>query len=223
MKRGIFASVLSVSSRSNPSTVSPVIRVAARHVPCHPHRVRIIAGTAGRLAIKVPKAVTRPTTDFVRQAIFSILGPAVEGTTVLDLFAGSGAIGLEALSRGAASCVFVDEHRQAESVIRENLEKSKLQGGRVVRADVHGWLTRDAARYDLIFADPPYSKYPGERDHLKELLANPALPQRLAEGGWFVAECATTSRSPEGPGFTLQDRREYGGSAILLYAAAPAS
>ena len=82
----------------------------------HGRSVRIIAGTAGRLAIKVPKAVARPTTDFVRQAIFSILGPAVEGTAVLDLFSGSGAIGLEALSRGAASCVFVDEHRQAESV-----------------------------------------------------------------------------------------------------------
>jgi 16S rRNA (guanine966-N2)-methyltransferase len=185
--------------------------------------VRIIAGTAGRLAIKVPKAVTRPTTDFVRQAIFPILGPAVEGTAVLDLFAGSGAIGLEALSRGAASCVFVDEHRQAETVIRENLEKAKLQGGRVARADVHAWLARDVGRYDLIFADPPYAKYPGDRDHLKELLANPALPQRLAEGGWLVAECAISSRSPEGPGWTLQDRREYGGSAILLYAAAAAS
>ena len=186
--------------------------------------MRIIAGTAGRLAIKVPKAVARPTTDFVRQAIFSILGPGVEDKAVLDLFAGSGALGLEALSRGAASCVFVDEHRQAESVIRENLAKAKLESGaRVVRADVHGWLAKDASRYDLIFADPPYAKYPGERDHLKELLANPALPQRLAENGWFIAECATSSRSPEGPGWTLQDRREYGGSAILLYAAAPAS
>ena len=88
--------------------------------------MRIIAGTAGRLAIKVPKAVTRPTTDFVRQAIFSILGTKVEGAAVLDLFAGSGAIGLESLSRGAASCTFVDEHRQAEIVIRENLEKSNV-------------------------------------------------------------------------------------------------
>jgi 16S rRNA (guanine966-N2)-methyltransferase len=185
--------------------------------------VRIIAGTAGRLAIKVPKAVARPTTDFVRQAIFSILGPAVEGTAVLDLFAGSGAIGLEALSRGAASCVFVDEHRQAESVIRENLEKAKLQGGRIVRADVHAWLTRDLGKYDLIFADPPYAKYPGDRDHVKELLAHPALPARLAGGGWFIAECPASGRSPEGAGWILRDRREYGGSAILLYAAAEPS
>ncbi|WP_075091033.1 16S rRNA (guanine(966)-N(2))-methyltransferase RsmD [Haloferula sp. BvORR071] len=189
----------------------------------HRPAVRIIAGTAGRLAIKVPKAVTRPTTDFVRQAMFSILGPAVEGTAVLDLFAGSGAIGLEALSRGAKSCVFVDEHRQAEIVIRENLAKARLEGGRVVRADVHAWVTKDLGIYDLIFADPPYAKNPGDRDHLKALLANPALPPRLAEGGWLIGECATSSRSPEGPGFVLQDRREYGNSAILLYAAAPAS
>lgn len=185
--------------------------------------MRIIAGTAGRLAIKVPKAVTRPTTDFVRQAIFSILGTKVEDAAVLDLFAGSGAIGLEALSRGAASCTFVDEHRQAEIVIRENLEKSKLQGGRIVRADVHAWVARDTGRYDLIFADPPYAKYPGDRDHVKELMAKPELAQRLADDGWLIAECSASTRSPEVAGWSLADRREYGSSAILLYAAATPS
>src|SRR5512133_3196522 len=98
--------------------------------------MRIIAGSAGRIAIKVPPAVARPTTDFVRQAIFSILGERVENARALDLFAGSGAIGLEALSRGAASCVFVDEHRQAAAVISENLAKSRLDGGRAVKAEV---------------------------------------------------------------------------------------
>ncbi|MCW1886579.1 16S rRNA (guanine(966)-N(2))-methyltransferase RsmD [Luteolibacter flavescens] len=182
--------------------------------------MRIIAGKAGRLAIKVPKAVARPTTDFVRQAVFSILGPQVEGTTVLDLFAGSGALGLEALSRGAASCVFVDEHRQAETVIRENLAKARLEGGRVVRSDVHAWVSRDIGRYDLIFADPPYAKTSLDRDHLKELLAKPALLERLADGGYLIAECSTSTRSPEGPGWVLTERREYGSSAILLYQAA---
>lgn len=85
--------------------------------------MRIIAGKAGRIAIKVPSAVARPTTDFVRQAIFSILGEHVFDARVLDLFCGSGALGLEALSRGAASCVFVDEHRQAIAVTDENLKK----------------------------------------------------------------------------------------------------
>jgi 16S rRNA (guanine966-N2)-methyltransferase len=189
----------------------------------HEAAVRIIAGKAGRLAIKVPKAVTRPTTDFVRQAVFSILGPRIEEAAVLDLFAGSGAIGLEALSRGAASCVFVDEHRQAEMVIRENLAKAKLDGGRVVKADVHAWVARDTGRYDLIFADPPYAKTSLDRDHLKDLLAKPALLGRLAEGGLLVAECSTSTRSPEGPGWVLSERREYGSSAILLYAAEGAS
>lgn len=185
--------------------------------------MRIIAGKAGRLAIKVPKAVARPTTDFVRQAMFSILGPRVGDAAVLDLFAGSGAIGLEALSRGAGSCVFVDEHRQAESVLRENLEKSRLEGGRIVRADVHAWVARDVGRYDLIFADPPYAKYPGDRDHLVELMTKPALAERLAEDGLLIAECASAGRSPEAAGWRLVDRREYGGSAILLYAVGGAS
>lgn len=181
--------------------------------------MRIIAGKAGRLAIKVPKAVTRPTTDFVRQAMFSILGPRIEDAGVLDLFAGSGAIGLEALSRGAATCVFVDEHRQAEGVIRENLAKARLDGGRVVRADVHAWIARDSGRYDLIFADPPYAKYPGDRDHLRDLMAKPQLLGLLAENGYLLAECSASTRSPEAPGWRLDDRREYGSSAILLYAA----
>jgi 16S rRNA (guanine966-N2)-methyltransferase len=185
--------------------------------------VRIIAGKAGRLAIKVPKAVTRPTTDFVRQAIFSILGERVEGAVTLDLFAGSGAIGLEALSRGAASCVFIDEHRQAEIVIRENLAKAQLEGGRIVKADAHLWLVRDTGCYDLIFADPPYAKYPGDRDHLKELMLESHLRERLADGGILIAECAASTHTPVAAGWQLVDRREYGSSAILLYAAAEAS
>ena len=196
-----------------------MVGIAAGPDAWHEAAVRIIAGKAGRLAIKVPKAVTRPTTDFVRQAVFSILGPRIEEASVLDLFAGSGAIGLEALSRGAASCVFVDEHRQAEMVIRENLEKSKLVGGRVVKADVHAWVSRDTGRYDLIFADPPYAKTSLERDHLKELLGKPHLKARLADEGLLIAECSASTRSPEGVGWRLAERREYGSSAILLYAA----
>lgn len=179
--------------------------------------MRIIAGTAGRIAIKVPPAVTRPTTDFVRQAIFSILADKIEGARVLDLFAGSGAIGLEALSRGAATCVFVDEHRQAAAAITENLAKTKLDGGRVTRSDVSSFLKRDAASYDLIFADPPYWKHYGDKDHLGTLLQSGLIPPRLAPGGWFVAEVSANHRPSGGEGLQLTDRREYGGSAILFY------
>ena len=179
--------------------------------------MRIIAGKAGRIAIKVPPAVARPTTDFVRQAIFSILGERVENARVLDLFAGSGAIGLEALSRGAASCVFVDEHRQASAVISVNLTKTRLEGGRVVKAEVSSFLKRDAASYDLIFADPPYWKHHGDKDHMGDLLKSGLIAPRLAPGGWFIAEVSANQPSPACDDLTLSDRREYGGSAILFH------
>ena len=181
--------------------------------------MRIIAGKAGRIAIKVPPAVARPTTDFVRQAIFSILGERVENARVLDLFAGSGALGLEALSRGAAACTFVDEHRQAVKVITENLAKARLDGGHAVKSEVAAFLKRDPATYDLIFADPPYWKYHGDKDHVTDLLKSRLLPPRLASGGWLVAEVSSHQKSPEAEDFTLVERREYGSSAILLYSA----
>ena len=181
--------------------------------------MRIIAGKAGRLAIKVPSAVARPTTDFLRQAIFSILADRTLDARVLDLFAGSGAIGLEALSRGAASCIFVDDHRQAAAVIAENLAKARLDGGRVVRAEVLAFLKRDTATYDLIFADPPYWKFHGDKDHLATLLASPYLPARLAPGGALVTEASAAQAPPESPSWSLLDRRQYGSSAILLYQA----
>jgi len=180
--------------------------------------MRIIAGKAGRLAIKVPQAVARPTTDFVRQAIFSILGDRVDDSRVLDLFAGSGAIGLEALSRGASTCIFVDEHRQANAVIQQNLEKTKLSGGRIVKSDVQSFLKRDMASYDLIFADPPYWQHHGDKDHIGDLLASGLVAARLKPDGCFVAEISAHQPSPDGGELSLIDRREYGGSAVLLYA-----
>jgi 16S rRNA (guanine966-N2)-methyltransferase len=179
--------------------------------------MRIIAGKAGRLAIKVPASVTRPTTDFVRQAIFSILGETVENARVLDLFAGSGAIGLEALSRGAASCTFVDDHRQACAVIAENLTKSRLDGGRAVKADVPSFLKRDTSVYDLIFADPPYWKHYGDKDYAGDLLKIGLLDRRLSPGARVIIEISANQSSPITESLTLTDRREYGGSAILIY------
>lgn len=180
--------------------------------------MRIIAGKAGRIAIKIPAAVARPTTDFVRQALFSILGEHIAEARVLDLFCGSGALGLEALSRGAASCVFVDEHRQAISVTGENLAKARLEGGRAIKSEVMAFLKRDPVTYDLILADPPYWKGYGDTDHVKDLLALPTLPDRLASGGHFIAEISSSQTTPPSPYFQLLDRREYGSSAILIFA-----
>lgn len=169
------------------------------------------------MAIRVPKDVTRPTTDFVRQAVFSRLGERVDGARVADLFAGSGAIGLEALSRGAKSCEFVESNRKAVGVIQDNLGKSRLEGGRVTSMDVHGWLKKSSGPYDLVFADPPYAKSRLDRDHLKDLLGRPEAAALLAEGGLWVVEQAAEWPVPEAEGLVMLDRREYGGSAILLY------
>lgn len=185
--------------------------------------MRIIAGKAGRIAIKVPAAVARPTTDFVRQAVYSILGGTIDGAAVLDLFAGSGALGLEGLSRGAASCVFTDANRQACTVIAENLAKAKLTGGTIVKAEAATFLKRDAASYDLIFSDPPYWKHPGDPDHIRTLLDAGLITPRLKPGGWFIAEVSCHYRPPEDSGFTLADRREYGSSAVLFYQLPPAA
>ena len=180
--------------------------------------MRIIAGKAGRIAIKVPSAVARPTTDYVRQAIFSILGQTVIDARVLDLFCGSGALGLEALSRGSASCIFVDDHRQAIAATEANLTKAKLEGGRTVKSDAMSFLSRDAASYDLILADPPYWKGYGDTDHVKKLLELPALPERLAKGGHLVVEISSSHASPDSPALALLERREYGSSTILIFA-----
>lgn len=180
--------------------------------------MRIIAGSAGRLPIKAPAKGTRPTTDRVREALFSILGERIVGARVLDLFAGSGALGLEALSRGAASAVFVDNDRRATAVIGQNLTTTRLAGGRVVTAEVASFLQRDVATYDMIFADPPYARAPGDPDEVAGLLCGTHAAARLAPGGWLIAETAAERRAPEAAGWGLLDRRAYGGCAILLYA-----
>lgn len=153
----------------------------------------------------------------VRQAIFSIIGESIVGTRVLDLFAGSGALGLEALSRGAASCVWVEQDRQAAAVIRRNQTTCGLQHGRVVQAEVATFLRRETTCYDWIFADPPYCKRPGDRDFATWLLVSGLPMTALAAGGHVLLETSAQQATPTAPDFTCLTRREYGGTAILIY------
>jgi 16S rRNA (guanine966-N2)-methyltransferase len=118
----------------------------------------------------------------MREAIFAILG-SVEGASVLDLFAGSGALGLEALSRGAEQAVFVESDPVAVRAIERNLEKLGLEGARIARSDVPRYLARETARYDVVFVDPPYEMVESLRMPLAE-----HLPRVLAEGGSVVYE-----------------------------------
>ena len=152
--------------------------------------MRIIAGRAGGITIKAPPADTRPTSDRVREALFSMLGELVPGARVLDLFAGSGALGLEALSRGAREVCFVERHAAACAVIENNVRRAKLDGARVMQSEVAAALRRLAesgAQFDLIFADPPYAKQPGDTDFVTLLLEDENLPRVLAPGGWLLA------------------------------------
>lgn len=124
--------------------------------------MRVIAGSAKSLPLRtLPGMQTRPTTDRIKETLFNILSPVIPGCRFLDLFAGSGAIGIEALSRGAASAAFIDSSRQAVTVIRSNLNFTHLADkGRVIAGDVTGNVTgMDGEHpYDVIFMDPPYDK-----------------------------------------------------------------
>ena len=175
--------------------------------------MRIVAGSRKGHRIAAPKgAATRPTGDRVREAVFSIIGP-VEGAAVLDLFAGSGALGLEALSRGAASCVFVERDRDATRVIRANLEKLGLTGAVVADRDVAAALRDDRGRgrhYDLVLVDPPYEEWDRHAGALAE-----HLPALLEDDALVVVE--TSDRvEPELP-LDLVTTRRYGSARITVF------
>ena len=175
--------------------------------------MRIVAGSRKGHHIAAPKgAATRPTGDRVREAVFSIIGP-VEGAAVLDLFAGSGALGLEALSRGAASCVFVERDRGAAGVIRANLEKLRLTGAVVANRDVAAALRDDRGRgrrYGLVLVDPPYEEWDRHAGALAE-----HLPALLEDDALVVVE--TSDRvEPELP-LDLVTTRRYGSARITVF------
>jgi 16S rRNA (guanine966-N2)-methyltransferase len=158
--------------------------------------------------------------DRVRGAVFSALGERVPNARVLDLFAGSGAFGIEALSRGAAEAVFVDDNRKAIEVIRANLEKTRL-AGQVIRRNVFRFLETCDTEFDIIFADPPYVKRREDRDFAKELGVVPALKKSLAADGIFVLEQPAARSFKIGPGWQLLRARRYGGTEILFLARPP--
>lgn len=181
--------------------------------------MRIISGTAGGLALEVPKTVTRPTQDRVRQAVFSMLGELVPGAHVLDLFAGTGAIALECLSRGAASAMMVDENKGVCDVIRRNIAKTKLAGATVRQSDVFRLLPllqRDGKQFDLIFADPPYTHCDEDTDFVAKLLAEEALPALLHADSHLILESHHFNRETKSwPGWEVLTDRNYGSTRIV--------
>ena len=171
--------------------------------------MRIVGGEHRGARIFAPKGRdTRPTSDRVREAAFNLVGP-VDDAAVLDLFAGSGAMGLEALSRGAASATFVENDRDACRVIDRNIEKLRVTGARVVQQDVLRALAMDRRTYDLILCDPPYA-YPGH-DRLAAY-----LPRVLAPDGVLVYETGSREE-PAIEGLSTRTSRTYGSARLTLF------
>ena len=181
--------------------------------------MRIIAGTAGGIRLQVPGAVARPTSDRVREALFSILGVRVESARILDLFAGSGALGLEALSRGARRADFVEQDRKACRVIEANLGKARLADqARVVNREAVAFLRRATVGYDLVFADPPYTKRDGDVDFAAGLMADTNLLRVISPDGMVVLETAKGHvKTVPADGWELLDSRIYGDTEVSFF------
>ena len=175
--------------------------------------MRIIAGERRGHTIFAPRGrETRPTSDRVRENVFNIVAAWVEGARVLDLYAGSGAMGLEALSRGAASALFVESDPEAVRAIERNLDKLRLTGARVVRLDSTTAVTQESGagrKYDLVLVDPPYDMT--NYDPLARY-----LPRVLADDGLLVFESAARVE-PKLAGLTVRTTRKYGSTRVTVF------
>lgn len=172
--------------------------------------MRIIAGLAKGRRIAAPPSGTRPMTGRARESLFAILGHRIEGADVLDLYAGSGSLGLESLSRGAASATFVERSRKASRIIAENIAAVGL-GGTVVTASAATAIERTDARFDVIFIDPPYRDADGE---VAALVG--ALERVLAEGGLVVVHRQSSSTIAVPEFLTCTDERRYGDAVVTM-------
>ena len=176
--------------------------------------MRIVAGSRKGAKIFAPKGLdTRPTGDRVREAVFNLVGP-VDGASVLDLYAGSGAMGLEALSRGASSAVFVESDRDACNTIKRNLDKLGLEGAEIACVDVLRFLAAERRRFDLILVDPPY-------DVVESVAVRLALylPAVLAEHGLVALESSSRDEPALLPPLETRTRRRYGAARVTLFEA----
>jgi len=183
---------------------------------------RVIAGSARGIRLRAPGDGTRPMGDRVKQTLFAILEPQLRDARVLDLFAGSGGGGIEALSRGAAACWFLERDAGAAQAITGNLERAGLAGpdATVVRADAIEWLARtapDLAPFDVILIDPPYAQ-PDLLVGALRRLGDAAAPRILAPGGVVVAKHFWRSGPPAVIGLLASEReRRFGETALTFY------
>lgn len=177
--------------------------------------MRVITGKARGIVLKTPEGMlTRPTADRVKEALFSIIQFDIPGARVLDLFGGTGQLGIEALSRGATSAVFVDSREEACKLIRENLKRTKLENlGKVVRSDYLSYLNRCKEQFEIIILDPPYAEV-----FLENALKTITEIDILHSGGIIIAERPTGKELPwEFEGFTRSKDYKYGNTILAIY------
>jgi 16S rRNA (guanine966-N2)-methyltransferase len=178
--------------------------------------MRVVAGIAKGIQLQaVPGSITRPISDRVKEAVFNIMGNAIVGSRVLDLFAGTGSVGIEALSRGAEYAVFVEKHRRAVDTIRTNLHRARLESGaRIVQADVFKFLTRDSEPFDLIYVAPPQYRSLWS----KTLLALETNPGWLDPTGLVIVQVFPKELEPLTlPTLQPTDQRQYGSTLLCFY------
>ena len=177
--------------------------------------MRVITGKARGIQLKTPDGMlTRPTADRVKEALFSIINFDIPGAKVLDLFGGTGQLGIEALSRGASSAVFVDAREESCKLIRENLKRTKLeQDARVIRSDYLDYLRRCREEYDIIFLDPPYAE-----EFLENSIKRITEIDILRSNGIIVAERPLGKELPwEFEGYTRSKDYKYGKVLLTIY------
>ena len=178
--------------------------------------MRITGGIHRGRILTVPEGLeVRPTQDRVREALFNILMHDIAGSRFLDLFAGSGAVGLEALSRGAASATFVELNARHISFIRTNATMLKI-APQIVQADAYRYVSDfSGIPFDIAYADPPYAL--GEEKGFLEMAATLAARDVIRPGGLFIAETTLRAELDETPGWDLCRDREYGKSRLLVW------
>ena len=172
--------------------------------------MRIIAGKhRGRVLAPIKGMAIRPTPDRVKESLFQILSQNLQGARVLDLFAGSGALGIESLSRGAREVLFNDASKESAALIQKNLRLAG-ENAKVFNLDFRAFLNRAEGEFDLIFCDPPYKE-----EYLKEILTTVKERKLLSAGGLVVYESEREECGTEG--WTLSDRRNYGRVNITVW------
>ena len=177
--------------------------------------MRVITGKARGIQLKTPEGMqTRPTADRVKEALFSIIHFDVPGARVLDLFGGTGQLGIEALSRGAESAVFVDAREESCRLIRENLKRTKLEkDAKVIRSDYLDYLTRCKDKFDIIILDPPYAEV-----FLENALKRITEIDILESNGIIITERPVGKELPwEFESYTRSKDYKYGKTLITIY------